>query len=70
MLNWLTGFRKFTLAGLFLALSTALMLLGYFDGKDWVETGRDVVVAFLGTNIGEHLIGVAKDWIKSREDAV
>lgn len=69
LLNFLLGFRKFIMAAAFILISVVLLALGQVDGKTLVETSRDVVVAFMGTNLGEHLISTTQKWIESRQKA-
>lgn len=66
MLNWIIGFRKLTLAAAFITVATILMIMGYINGDAWVTACRDTVVAFMSTNIGEHIIGVTKEWINNK----
>jgi len=58
------GVRKFVLALLFITLGLGLMLFNFITGNEFIMTTRDVVVAFIGANIGEHVIETIKDWIK------
>jgi len=61
--DFLLGFRKFAMGAGFILISLVITLLGHLEAQIWAETGRDVVVAFMATNIGEHLIKAGKQWI-------
>lgn len=69
LLHFLLGFRKFIMAAAFILISVVLLALGQVDGKTLVETSRDVVVAFMSTNLGEHLISATQKWLESRQKA-
>lgn len=60
------GVRKFVLAILFIGIALTLMLTNYITGNEFIMTTRDVVVAFIGANLGEHVIEAIKGWIKKK----
>ena len=62
----LIGFRKFTYGFIFLSVSLLLLLGGHISGAHWIEYNRDVAVAFMATNISEHIINVAKTWVNDK----
>lgn len=68
MFKWLAGFRKFAMALLFLFVAVALLLGGVVPGDTWMEHMSSVMVAFMATNVSEHIINVAKDWVKQRRE--
>jgi len=63
----LTGFRKFTMGIIFII--TVLVLLGFkqVDGALVVTTLRDVVVAFMATNVCAKIIGATQQWLKKKK---
>lgn len=61
------GVRKFVLAILFIAIALTLMLTRFITGSEFITTTRDVVVAFIGANIGEHVINAVKGWINAKK---
>ena len=67
LINFLTGFRKFTMAILFIAVSLTLLLTRFITGSEFILTTRDVVVAFITANVGEHIVGAVKEWIKKKK---
>ena len=67
MINFLSGFRKFTMAIIFILVSLALLAMKFITGSEFISTTRDVVVAFMATNVGEHIIGAVKEWIKKKK---
>lgn len=67
VISFLTGFRKFTMAVLFLVIALILLVVHYISGSEFITTSRDVVVAFMATNVGEHIIGAVKQWITKKK---
>ena len=67
LINFLTGFRKFTMAILFITVSLTLLLTRFITGSEFILTTRDVVVAFITANVGEHIVGAVKEWIKKKK---
>lgn len=65
-LNFLTGFRKFTMAVIFLIIALVLLFIHYVTGTEFITTSRDVVVAFMATNVGEHIIKAVREWVKKK----
>lgn len=65
-MQFLVGFRKFTLAAVYLVVAIVLLLAGVIPAEGWLQHVTSVVVAFMGTNIGEHLIAVSKEWINTK----
>jgi len=70
MLNFLNGFRKWSLAIIYLAVSVALLVTGQIGSVDWMKYTSEVIAAFMATNIGEHAVNVTRDWLKGRETAL
>ena len=64
-MQFLTGFRKWTMALIFIIVAIALRLSDFIPAVGWIESVSGVMIAFMGTNIGEHIISVGKEWIKS-----
>ena len=67
MKGYLVGFRKWTMAIIFLIVAVSLLLLKEIPSKDWLSNVKDVMVAFMATNIGEHIINVGREWIKEKK---
>lgn len=64
LFGWLTGFRKFIVIILFFIIIVVSRWVGFIsDGNTYATVLRDAVVAFFGTNFGEHLVLAAKDAI-------
>lgn len=70
MFKWLVGFRKLFMAVLFLVVAVMLLLSEQVPASDWMKHMSSVVIAFMGTNVSEHIINVAKDWIKQKKEAL
>jgi hypothetical protein len=66
MFKWLTGFRKFTMAIIFLFVAVALLMGGVVPKDDWMKQVSSVMIAFMATNVGEHIIAVGKEWISEK----
>jgi len=66
-MKWLNGFRKWSMAVIFLTVAVALLLVGAIPSVDWLSNVKDVMVAFMATNIGEHLISTVKGWYEQRK---
>lgn len=63
---FLTGFRKFLMGILFMTVTLVLLIFGLVTGSEFISTNRDVVVAFMATNICAKMINTTKDWIKKK----
>lgn len=68
-MKFLTGFRKWTMSIIFLIVAVTLLLMGEIPEKDWLDNVSEVMVAFMATNVGEHIINVGKTWIGGKQDA-
>ena len=65
-MRFLVGFRKFTVAIIFLVVSLGLLLGGVVTGGDFMKYNSSVIVAFMATNIGEHLLEIGKTWVNEK----
>lgn len=65
-MKYLVGLRKFTYGMIFLIVSLILLMFDIVEGQDWVKYNKEVAVAFMATNIGEHIINVAKTWVDDK----
>jgi len=66
-IQFLTGFRKLTMGVLFMGVTLLLLFLGKVSGSEWISTNRDVVVAFLATNIAAKIVGATQQWLKKKK---
>lgn len=66
MFKWVIGNRKFFMVALFLMVAVYLLLDKRVPAQDWLDNVSEVMVAFLGANIGEHLMEVGKKWIETK----
>lgn len=64
--EFLTGFRKFTMAVIFLMVAVALLVLEYIPAQGWLSDVGSVMTAFMATNVGEHIIAIGRQWIESK----
>lgn len=67
MLNFLVGSRKFLMVAIFLLVAIYLLLTQKIPAADWMDNMSEVMVAFLGANIAEHVAGIAKTWIDNKK---
>lgn len=66
LVHFLTGFRKLSMGVLFMAVTLVLLFLGKVTGSEFITTNRDVIVAFMATNVVSKLIGVTKEWLTKK----
>jgi type IV secretory pathway VirB2 component (pilin) len=66
MLKILTGYRKFTMAIVFLLVAVLLLTAGIVPSDDWLKHVSSVMIAFMATNVGEHIISVGKEWVNEK----
>ncbi len=66
-IRFLTGFRKFTFGMIFIIVVLILLTIGQVQGPLVVTTMRDVVVAFMATNVAAKIIGATQQWLKKRK---
>jgi len=57
----LKGYRKFIAYLLALTSSALLLIYGYINGDNFAAIVGGGLVAFVSANVGEHLIGGAKE---------
>lgn len=48
------GYRKTSVALLYLVLSAVLILYGKVDGTEWLKYTAGILGTFMGTNLVEH----------------
>ena len=63
-MKFLTGFRKWTMSIIFLTVAVVLLLTGFIPKETWLDNVSEVMVAFMATNVGEHIINAVKGWVK------
>lgn len=66
VVNFLNGFRKFTIMFFLIALSIGFRLSGHLSGSEVVELLRYTVVAFMATNGIEHISKAVMAWVKKK----
>ena len=63
----LTGFRKLSMGVLFMTITLTLLFLGKISGSEFISTNRDVVVAFMASNVAAKIIQATRDlWTKKK----
>jgi len=66
MIQLLVGVRKLLVALLFMGVGLILLALNYVTGSEFISTSRDVVVAFMAINMGEHIAQTIAGWGKKK----
>jgi len=67
MIQFLNGFRKLSMGVLFMAVTLTLLFLGKVSGSEFITTNRDVIVAFMATNVAAKIIHATVEWIKKKK---
>ena len=47
-----------------------LLVFKQVPSTDWMDNMSEIMVAFMATNIGEHIINVAKGWVSAKSKSV
>ncbi len=62
----LIGVRKLVLVLVWMVVGLSLLALNQISGSEYLEMTRDVMVAFLATNMGEHFAKTITEWGKTK----
>ena len=57
------GFRKFAVIVMFMAVMITFRLLEMIDGKEFADNLQIGIVAYLGSNLGEHVINIGREYM-------
>lgn len=63
MFEFIVGSRKFLMVAVFLVVALYLLLTQKVPSNDWMSNMTTVMVAFLGSNVAEHVTNLAKTWV-------
>ena len=66
MFELLEGSRKFLIMFLVLVAGLVFRLKGLVSGGEFVDLIKGCFIAFVGSNIGEHIINTVKDYVKTK----
>lgn len=66
MFELLEGSRKFLIMFLVLFSGVAFRIKGYVSGSEFVDLIKGCFIAFVSSNIGEHVINTVKDYVKNK----
>lgn len=69
MKSLVTGFRKLLMGIVFLMVAVVLLILDYIPQDNWLEHVSAVVIAFMGTNLGEHIIKIGQTWMNQKKNS-
>jgi hypothetical protein len=61
------GIRKMLIVLVFMGVGLTLLGIKWITGTEFITTTRDVVVAFMATNLAVHLAEAFKSWGKKNE---
>lgn len=65
-INFINGFRKFSIMLIVILVACAFRVLGYITGQEFVGILTPVAVAFMGTNALEHMTKTISEWVKAK----
>lgn len=65
-IQFLNGFRKFTVMMILVVIGVTFRLSGYLSGAEMVDLLRYSAVAFMSANSIEHMIKGVKEWVKNK----
>ena len=63
----LVGYRKWSMAVLFLATAIIMRVTGYIPDTGWLEAVKDAMVAFFAGNLTEHIVTIVKAKIEEKK---
>jgi len=66
VLQFINGFRKWTVMILLILLASVFRIFDYISGKEMVDLLRYVGVAFMATNGLEHMMKAVKTWVQKK----
>lgn len=66
IINFLNGFRKFTIMAILIAIAIVFRVLDYLSGKEMVELLSSTSVAFMSANGVEHVVKAVAEWAKGK----
>jgi len=64
-IDFINGFRKWTVMILVLLVAVVFRIVDYVDGAQFVDLLKGTVIAFFTANVGEHVVNVIKEKFKS-----
>lgn len=66
VINFLNGFRKFTIMASLVAIGIVFRVTDHLSGQEFVELLRYTTIAFFSANGIEHMTKAVSEWIKGR----
>ncbi len=66
ILNFLNGFRKFTIMAALIIVGIIFRVVGLLTGAEFVSLLSDVAVAYMAFNGIEHMTDAVKEWAKGK----
>lgn len=68
VINFLNGFRKFTIMILLMMVGIIFRLTGHLTGEEMVNLLSGTAVAFMASNSVEHMKDAVIEWIKGHSN--
>lgn len=69
IINFLNGFRKFTIMFLLIVIGVTFRITDFVSGQEFVDLLKGTAVAFMAGNGLEHMTKATIEWIKNKKDA-
>ena len=68
ILSVLTGSRKLIVIVMYMTIMVVMRCVNMMNGTEFADNLQLGVVAFMGTNLGEHLISGTKEWLITKSN--
>lgn len=66
VINFINGFRKFTIMLLLIIIAVAFRLSDHISGEELVNLLQGTAIAFFSANGVEHMTAAVKEWVKGK----
>ena len=64
--KWFLGSRKFIIMLLCILLGGTFRIFDLLSGRELVDLLQAMGVAFMGSNVAEHMLATAKNWVAAK----
>lgn len=65
-IQFLNGFRKFTVMVTIVAAGVVFRVLNYVNGAEFVDLLKGTAIAFFASNAGEHMTKAIGEWLQNK----
>ena len=66
LVNFLNGFRKFTVMILLMLVGVVFLISGHLSGSEFVKLLSSTAVAFMSANVVEHISTTVTTWVQTK----